>query len=48
MKKKKIIINQSEKVIFGETIIVEEYLNKIRPCLKEIINDLRKSGIWKI
>ena len=27
---------------------VEEYLDKIIPYLKDIINDLKKSGIWKI
>ena len=27
---------------------VEEYLNKIRPCLKNIINILKKSDTWKI
>ena len=27
---------------------VEEYLNKIRPYLKNIINNLRKFGTWKI
>ena len=26
---------------------VEEYLNKIRPYLKDI-NNLKKSGMWKI
>ena len=27
---------------------VEEYLNKIRPYLKEIINNLKKSDTWKV
>ena len=27
---------------------VQEYLNKIRPYLKEIINNLKKSDTWKI
>ena len=27
---------------------VEEYLNKIKPCLKDIINILKKSDTWKI
>ena len=27
---------------------VEEYLNKIRPYLKDIINNLKKSDTWKI
>ena len=26
----------------------EEYLNKIKPYLKDIINDLKKSDTWKI
>ena len=32
----------------NKTLSVEEYLDKIRPYLKDIINDLKKSGIWKI
>ena len=32
----------------NKTLPVEEYLSKIRPCLKDIINDLKKSGTWKI
>ena len=28
--------------------MVEEYLNKIRPNLKDIINNLKKSDMWKI
>ena len=31
----------------NKTVSVEEYLNKIRPYFKDIINDLKKS-IWKI
>ena len=27
---------------------VEEYLDEIRPCLRDIINDLKQSHIWKI
>ena len=27
---------------------VEEYLDKIRPYLKDIINDLKQSDLWKI
>ena len=27
---------------------VEEYLDKIGPYFKDIINDLKKSGTWKI
>ena len=26
----------------------KRYLNKIRPCLKNIINNLKKSDTWKI
>ena len=32
----------------NKRLSVEEYLNKIRPYLKIIINNLKKSGIWKI
>ena len=28
--------------------MVEEYLNKIRPCLKDITNNLKISNTWKI
>ena len=35
-------------VIEIKTISVEEYLNKIRPYLKDIINNLKKSDTWKI
>ena len=31
----------------NKTLFVEEYLNKIRPFLKYIIHDLKKS-VWKI
>ena len=27
---------------------VEEYLNKIRPCLRDLGNDLKQSDTWKI
>ena len=27
---------------------VEEYLNKIRPCLRDLVNDLKQSDTWKI
>ena len=33
---------------WNKTIWVEEYLNKIRPYLKSIKNNLKKSGTWKI
>ena len=31
----------------NKTLSVEEYLNKIRPYLKDIINNLKKSDTWK-
>ena len=61
MKKKKIITNQKEWIIFGTNyneyksncdknriLLVEEYLNKIRPYLREIVNDLKESDTCKI
>ena len=27
---------------------VEEYLNKVRPCLRDLVNDLKQSDTWKI
>ena len=35
-------------VIEIKKISVEEYLNKIRPYLKDIMNNLKKSDMWKI
>ena len=32
----------------NKTLSVEEYLSKIRPYLKDIINNLKKSDTWKI
>ena len=32
----------------NKTLSVKEYLNKIRPYLKNLINDLKKSDTWKI
>ena len=32
----------------NKTLSIEEYLNKIRPHLKDIINNLKKSDSWKI
>ena len=32
----------------NKTLSVEEYLNKIRPYLKDILNNLKKSDTWKI
>ena len=31
-----------------QTLSVKEYLDKIRPYLKDIINDLKKSDTWTI
>ena len=35
-------------VIEKKTRSVEEYLNKISPYLKDIINSVKKSDTWKI
>ena len=32
----------------NKTLSVEDYVNKIRPYLKDIINNLKKSDMWKI
>ena len=32
----------------NKALSIENYLNKIRPLLKDIINDLKKSFMWKI
>ena len=32
----------------NKTLSIEEHLNKVRPYLKDIINDLKKSDAWKI
>ena len=32
----------------NKTPSVKEYLNKIRPYLKDIINNLKKSDMWKV
>ena len=32
----------------NKTLSVEEYLNKISPYLKDIINNFNNSGTWKI
>ena len=31
-----------------QTLSAEEYLNKIRPYLKDIINNVKKSDTWEI
>ena len=55
--KKKIIINKEKWKTSGVTIIlnmkvmvieIKHYQFKIRPYLKDIINDLKKSNTWKI
>ena len=33
---------------YRKTLSIEEYLNKIKPYLKGIINNLKKSDTWKI
>ena len=32
----------------NKTLSIEEYLNKIRPYLKDSINNLKKSDTWKL
>ena len=32
----------------NKTLSVEEYLNKLRPYFKDIINNFKKSDTWKI
>ena len=32
----------------NKILSVEEYLDKIRPYLRDIVNDLKQSDIWKI
>ena len=32
----------------NKTLSIEEYLNKITPYIKDIINDLKTSNVWKI
>ena len=31
-----------------KTLSIEVYINKIRPCLKDIINNLKTSDTWNI
>ena len=31
----------------NKILSIEEYVNKIRPYLKDVINDLKKSNTWK-
>ena len=32
----------------NKNLSIKEYLNEIKPCLKDIITDLQKSGTWKV
>ena len=32
----------------NKTLLVEEYLNKITPCLKDSINNIKKTDTWKV
>ena len=32
----------------NKILLVKEYLNKIRPYLEDIINNVKKSDTWKI
>ena len=41
-------IEYEGKCYRNKTLSVEECLNKIRPYLKDIINNLKKCGTWKI
>ena len=43
-----IYIEQESNSDRSKTLSVEEYLNKIRPYLKDIINNHKKSDTWKI
>ena len=54
------LFEQEKSVIFGASVIlnmevmekktlsIEEYLNKIRPHLKNVMNHLQKADVWKI
>ena len=42
-----IILNYDSKGGRTKTLLVEEYLTKLRPYLKDIINNLKKFGTWK-
>ena len=41
-------LRPEEETIISSSLSVEEYFNKIRPYLKDIINNLKKSDTWKI
>ena len=43
-----IYIEYKSNGYINKTLSVKEYLNKIRPYLKDIINVLKKSDTWKI
>ena len=42
-----ILLNTKVTVTEIKKLLVEEYLNKIRPYLKEITNNLKKPDTWK-
>ena len=41
-------MNAKPNSVRNKTLSVEEYLNKMRPYLKDIMNKLKKSDTWKI
>ena len=48
---KPVIVNNFQnmlEIIFQKTSSIENYLNKIKPYLKDIINHLKKCDTWKI
>ena len=40
-------MNKKSNSNLNKTLSAEEYLNKIRPYLKDIINNLKRSDMWK-
>ena len=43
-----IVLNTKAVELEIKALSVEEYLNKIRPYLKDIINNLKISDTWKV
>ena len=41
-------MNAKRNSVRNKTLSVKEYLNKMRPYLKDIVNKLKKSDTWKI
>ena len=41
-------IEYESRGVRNKALSVEKYLNKIRPYLKDIINNLKEFGTWKI